>query len=155
VKFAKREEDTFVFEIGIRERDVLAELLELYPAIPASHHRITRDGGSFADDEHQKLLEQALAEHRQQNKAQLQALLTEEGRFQSTPSGYHLFLSRAQVEWLLQVINDIRVGSWLILGSPDEMKGRPVELTEGNARYLWAMELCSYLEALLLDALEQ
>jgi hypothetical protein len=60
-------------------------------------------------------------------------------------------LSAADVEWLLQVFNDVRVGSWVHLGLPEE---RIAKLTLENAPHLWAMEMAGYFESQLLKALE-
>jgi len=153
VKLIKREGDDFVLHIGKRERRLLFDVLKLYPLVPAAHHRVSQTAKQT--DEHQKLLEEALAERRQENKRQLVAMLHEEQRFKETEAGYRLTLSALQMEWLLQVLNDIRVGSWLILGEPDEKKGKPVALTSQNARHYAAMEFCGLFQMTLLDAVER
>jgi len=153
VKLIKREGEDFVLHIGRRERRLLFEVLKLYPLVPVAHHRVSQTAKQM--DEHQTLLEEALAERRQENKRQLVAMLHEEQRFKETEAGYRLTLSAPQVEWLLQVLNDIRVGSWLILGEPDEKKGKPVALTSQNARHYAAMEFCGLFQMTLLDAVQQ
>jgi predicted house-cleaning NTP pyrophosphatase (Maf/HAM1 superfamily) len=60
-------------------------------------------------------------------------------------------LSPAEIEWLLQVLNDVRVGGWLALGEPEELE--PPEINETNAPYLLAMEAAGYFQAQLLAAL--
>ena len=57
----------------------------------------------------------------------------------------------AEVEWLLQVLNDVRVGSWLALGEPE--RGQEPAVTAQNARYLLALELCGLFQSVLLAAL--
>ena len=153
MKLIKREGEDFVLHIGRRERRLLFEVLKLYPLVPVAHHRVSQTAKQM--DEHQTLLEEALAERRQENKRQLVAMLHEEQRFKETDAGYRLTLSAPQMEWLLQVLNDIRVGSWLILGEPDEKKGKPVALTSENARHYAAMEFCGLFQMTLLDAVEQ
>ena len=153
MKLIKREGEDFVLHIGRRERRLLFEVLKLYPLVPVAHHRVSQTAKQM--DEHQTLLEEALAERRQENKRQLVAMLREEQRFKETDTGYRLTLSAPQMEWLLQVLNDIRVGSWLILGEPDEKKGKPVALTSENARHYAAMEFCGLFQMTLLDAVEQ
>ena len=152
MKLIKREGEDFVLHIGRRERRLLFEVLKLYPLVPVSHHRVSQTAKQM--DEHQTLLEEALAERRQENKRQLVAMLREEQRFKETDTGYRLTLSAPQMEWLLQVLNDIRVGSWLILGEPDEKKGKPVALTSENTRHYAAMEFCGLFQMTLLDAVE-
>ena len=153
MKLIKREGEDFVLHIGRRERRLLLEVLKLYPLVPVGRHRVSQTAKQM--DEHQTLLEEALAERRQENKRQLVAMLREEQRFKETDTGYRLTLSAPQMEWLLQVLNDIRVGSWLILGEPDEKKGKPVALTSENARHYAAMEFCGLFQMTLLDAVEQ
>jgi hypothetical protein len=97
------------------------------------------------------MLEEALAEQRQENRRQVLAMLNEPQRFRETKSGFELTLAPAQVEWLLQVLNDVRVGSWLALGEPEQ--GEKPKLTKQNANYFLAMELCGLFESVLLAAL--
>ena len=141
----------FVFHLGEREKHLLLETLQLYPLIPASHHRIASNSDTPADDERQRLLEEALAEHRRENRRQLQAMFNETHRFRETEAGFQLHLSAPQVEWLLQVLNDIRVGSWLALGEPEQGEEPPPD--KNNAHGLLAMEVCGLFESALLAAL--
>jgi hypothetical protein len=152
VKFLKAEGDNLVFQLGRREKTLLLELLKLYPLVPPAHHRISSSGDAPAAAGNQQLLDEALTEHRNENKRLLQAMLGEPERFQAAPGGYRFILSPYQLEWLLQVLNDVRVGSWLHLGSPDEKEGRRVRLSLQNARYLWAMELSGHFQQALLMA---
>ena len=105
-------------------------------------------------ESNQRLLEEALAEQRAEHKKQLEELLSGAGRFKAVKASFHLALNQHQTEWLLQVLNDIRVGSWLILGEPDEKNGKQVKLSPENAHYFFAMEACAYFEAVLLGAIE-
>ena len=100
------------------------------------------------------MLEEAITEQRQQNRKQLDELLNDAHWFQEDEEGYRFTLRAAQTEWLLQVLNDVRVGSWLILGSPDELHDKPIKMTDRNSHYLWAMEMGGYFEYRLLEALE-
>jgi hypothetical protein len=62
-----------------------------------------------------------------------------------------LKLSEGDMEWLLQILNDIRVGSWILLGSPES----PAEaLTVATAPHFWALEMADYFQSRLLEALE-
>ena len=60
-------------------------------------------------------------------------------------------LSGSELEWLLQVLNDIRVGSWIILGSPEQWFEAA---TPQTAPHLWAMELAGAFEMAFLPAVE-
>jgi hypothetical protein len=141
-----------VFDLGQRESQMLLRLLGLYPCVPAAHHVLSRAGRLPDAAASQQLLDEALAEQRVQNKKQLQALLADSRRLEHTESGARLSLTPGEAEWLMQVLNDIRVGSWIELGSPD---GKPVELVPAKAPHFLAMERAGYFQMQLLEALER
>jgi hypothetical protein len=153
VKFIKADKENLVFQIGKREKRMLFTLLELYPLLPSAYQRLTAKADTDEAKSNQKLLEEAVAAQQQENKKQLMAMMKNPRRFKENHAGYQFTLGLEQVEWLFQVLNDIRVGSWTALGSPDEKKGRPVSLAPEGVRHLWAMELCGFFESVLLDAL--
>ena len=151
MKLLRASKNGQVFHLGQREKQLLLETLKLYPLVPASHHHLSKDGQGPNADEDQRMLEEALAEQRQENRRQVLAMLNEPQRFRETKSGFELTLAPAQVEWLLQVLNDVRVGSWLALGEPES--GEEPELTKQNVKYRLAMELSGLFESVLLAAL--
>jgi hypothetical protein len=136
-------------QLGPREKRLLVEVLQLYPLVDAAYPRATRSADPRVD---QKLLAEALAELRKENKQRLDVFLAEPQRFTDTKESSSLMIEFQNVEWLLQVLNDIRVGSWLKLGMPDEKSGKNWLLNLGNLRYVIAMELCGLMEAILLEA---
>jgi hypothetical protein len=99
------------------------------------------------------LLDEALTEHRAENREQLNQLLTNPRRFKQTETGYRISLSPGEIEWLLQILNDIRVGSWVSLGSP-EPKMELALLNEKTASHFWAMQLAGDYEMQLIAALD-
>ena len=145
----------FVFQLGKREKRLLFEILKLYPLVSASYQKLTKTGGPPDLQASQQLLEESLAAQKRENRKQLQAMLNEEGRFQENQAGIRFLLDVSQAEWLLQVLNDIRVGSWLALGSPDEKKGKPIQLNEKNVHYLLAMEVSGQFQMALLEAFDR
>lgn len=151
MKFLRTGKSGHVFQLTRREKQLLFETIKLYPLVPASHHRLSKSGDASQADENQRLLEESLAEQRKENRRQVLALLDDPQRFRETKSGLELKLTRPQMEWLLQVLNDVRVGSWLALGEPEQ--GSEPEVTKENARYLLALELCGLFESILLAAL--
>lgn len=123
------DEQALHFQLNERERDALVQILQTYPVVPPAHHAVSRQLKEAQVTEYQRLLDEALAEQRAANRQQLQAWLAAPGRFQQTKAWFALTLDRSDVEWLLQVLNDIRVGSWLLLGSPD-FSGAPPEIID-------------------------
>ena len=139
------------FSVGKREKRLLFQLLKLYPLVPPVHHKLSKTAEGAGHDENQRLLEESLAEQRRENRKQVLAMLEEPGRFREKDDGFEFSLKHPQVEWLLQVLNDIRVGAWLELGEP-EWREMP-EINETNAPYLFAMEGAGHFESDLLEAL--
>ena len=149
MKSLKADRGRFTFRVDRQEKRHLFKVLELYPLIPASHHRLSRAGERPED---QRLLEEALAAQRLQHRNQLaQWKVARSGLCEEAPTGV-LTLKGAELEWLLQVLNDVRVGSWLALGSPDGAAEYLAALNERTARHFWAMETAGHFQMILLGA---
>ncbi len=150
MKFIKADKGRFSFQIDGQEKRLLFEVLGLYPLIPAAHSRLSKSEERAED---QQLLDEALAEQRREHKKQVQAMLKAKSRFRANKKGFRFSLKAAQMEWLLQVLNDVRVGGWLALGSPDGALEILAALNEKTAPYLWAMEVAGQFQMVLLKAM--
>jgi len=151
VKLLRAVKGRFVFQMVKREQKLLLQTLKLYPLVPSAHQRLSQSARGEAAEENQRLLEESLAERRRENRRQVEAMLKEPARFRQTSSGLQLSLASSEMEWLLQVLNDIRVGSWLAAGEPGE--GNEPEITPDNARHFIAMEVSGFFQSVLLAAL--
>ena len=130
MKLIRTRRDKLVFEISQSEKRLLFDVLKLYPLISPTHHRLTKSARTAKHDENQRLLEESLAAQREENRKNVRAMLDEPGHFKATASGFQLTLSGPEIEWLLQVLNDVRVGSWIALGSPDPESGKKIAFNE-------------------------
>jgi hypothetical protein len=152
MKLIRADADQFQFEIS-REEKSLLNILQLYPLVPAAHHRLSRGRKIPNRVENQQLLEEALHAQREENQKKVQMLLAESQRFVASTGGYEAAFSRSEMEWLLQVFNDIRVGSWLALGSPDQHP----EIREGTSHQdmsrVVALNVAGFFEMCLLQAI--
>jgi hypothetical protein len=147
-------EPVLIFRINAREEALLLAMLRLYPALENGHHRISHDPKAAASSE-QRLLEESMAQLRVAHRRKVDALFQSPQRFFKDALGErHLVVTSAQLEWLLQVLNDIRVGSWVRLGCPDLEKPAPQTLTRTNARSLQAMHICGEFQLALLEAVK-
>jgi len=153
MKLIRTKREKLVFEISLPEKRLLFEVLKLYPLISATHHRLSKSARSAKHDENQRLLEESLAAQREENRKNVRAILDEPGRFQTAASGFQLTLSGPEIEWLLQVLNDVRVGSWIALGSPDPEQGKMIVFNEKILPHFRMMELAGAFEMVFLDAL--
>ncbi len=141
----------FSFQMERDERRLLFQVLRAYPLIPIAHHRLSK---SEENREDQQLLEEALTAQRRENKKQVRILLAAKSRFQANQRGWRWTLTAAQIEWLLQVLNDVRIGAWLSTGSPDGQMEIMAVFNEKTAPYFWAMEVSGHFQAVLLKALD-
>jgi len=151
VKLVQRSKGGFVFELQSRERELLFAALDLYPMVPISRHRLNRESAADAPSEHQQWLEQALDEQRAQNRRQIDKFLRSSEHWRDGADRIQLKLKSTELDWLLQVFNDVRVGCWLELGEPDG--DNPPQLTGANYQHLVNMEVCGAFESILLSAL--
>ena len=152
MKLIPRSDAKLLFHLGQREGNLLVQVLKRYPCVPPAHQPLNKSGLLANQQENQRLLDEALAEQRADCKKQLQALLADPRRFHKVDIGFRLSLSQPDIEWLLQVLNDIRVGSWITLGSPE---GKLEHLNATTAPDFWAMELAGAFQMELLQALEE
>ncbi len=149
MKIRQAGEGRYVFDLARREKEVLFGILKLYPRIPTAYQPLSKT--RRPDESSQSLLNEALNEQRAQNRKQLETMLGDRRRLAKTEKGWSLTLSAVEVDWLLQVLNDIRVGSWVSLGSPEKL---PSALTDENAPDVYAMEVAGAFQSFILEALE-
>jgi hypothetical protein len=151
VRLLRVENDNYVFRLGKGEKELLAVVLGLYPVIPPAHQPISKST-VIANKTNQHLLDEALAEQRNENKKLVASFLADARRFHETETSARMTMTPAEIEWLLQVLNDIHVGSWILAGEPDEHSSGLIP-TEKNARHIGAMELARWFQIDLLAAL--
>jgi hypothetical protein len=150
VKLVDRTESGCTFLIGKRERELFIALLRRYPVISTSHFSARKLGES--ERKNQELLQEALAEQQRENRRNLEEMLGQAGRFTESELGFSFTLSAAELEWVLQILNDIRVGSWVQLGEPDISIRHLPEGSEQKMELAWAMEMAGLFEHSLLEA---
>ena len=157
MKLLSRDDNRCVLQLTTQEKDLLLGLLPQYPKLPADHHQASRNGDADADV--QALLADALTEQREKNRVAAQSLLADTARFKPCEEDWRLTLTDAEIEWFLQILNDLRVGSWLALDSPqqdDDGSYINVEnVTAENVTDIWTMEICGALQYELLKALHE
>ena len=139
------------FSLSQREKQLFLRTLQLYPLVPPAHHQLSKSSQQQTATENQQWLEEAVAEQRHENRKHIRALLDTPGRFQETASGIQFSLKHQEIEWLLQVLNDVRIGAWLALGEPEE--GFVPEINNANAAHLFAMEVSGHFQVEILAAL--
>lgn len=142
----------FSFRFDGPEFGLFSAVLETYPAQEGTLRTIC--GNVDAED----LLEEALREHRENLKKEFRETLAKKTTRSEDMEGRESFtiqLSGGEVEWLLQVLNDIRVGHWVKLGRPDG--GPNVVLTQPptseTLRSMTLLHLCTVWQGILLESI--
>ena len=153
MKLIRADQDQFQFKLSRGEMLRLLHVLKLYPLVPATHHRLSKGRKITNREENQQLLEEALKAQRQENRKQLESMLSEPQRFVKQGLVYHASFTRNEIEWLLQVLNDVRVGSWIALGSPEQREEAIKRLNEQNRPHVIAMDVAGYFEGYFLDTI--
>ncbi|MDX1951312.1 MAG: hypothetical protein SFY81_03960 [Verrucomicrobiota bacterium] len=154
MRLLKFEGENFVFRFEKIDKQILFCLLRRYPACSAPLTPETmKEGEVIGPDLH--LLEASLEEQRVGHRKQVEAILSDEGRFQEDELGYRFYLTEPQIDCLLQILNNISVGSWLQLGRPNPQMGKGSQITEKNIELAWAMDSARLFQSELLKALRQ
>ncbi len=100
--------------------------------------------------EREKLLNESLAAHRNELKQKAEHLVSEEKfKIREEHLLFHVNLEGREI--LLQVLNDVRVESWQILGEPENPDKHPLDLPKEKIRYHQFMQLAGYFEYVLLN----
>jgi hypothetical protein len=145
-----------VFSIETREKEWFVGILRMFPVVEASYHKISRDR-KIAKAE-QELLETSMAERKDELRSMLDNFLSgdrfvADDRFSDGEEGAFRFsVTGEQCEWLLQILNDVRVGSWTKLGCPEMDEAAKLAVNPDLARYVAAMDLSGYFQMALLQA---
>lgn len=141
----------FVFRVSRRERGLLTHVLKQFPVGSGPVAPLSKSGDEQQLAEHEHALAESLAEQRTEHKRLLDAFLGEQGRFaEDGKNHFRVRLTTAQMDWLLRVLNEVRVGLWTKLGQPRDLA--PLALA-GQLDAVVTMELCALFQTRLLAAL--
>lgn len=153
MKFLKFARKRYYFELAPKEKLLLFQLLKNYPAIPQGYHKSSLKAGLEELASTEELLNEALDEQRTQHRQAVEKLLDAKNRFKRTKDGYTFSVEAGEIERLLQVLNDIRVGCWLVLGQPENLDVNPDELKEEHFPLYIMMDACSFFQMAFIRAL--
>lgn len=153
MKLIERSAERLVFGLGARERTFLERLLSYYPIAPESSQPLTRESRpELAEAE--ALLHESLREQKQELTGWLRLHLCEGEALRRTSTGWRLTLEGSEFERLLQVLNELRVGAWSRLGSPEVIDSEELANGSETAQLHAIMTLAGQFQMVLLHALE-
>jgi hypothetical protein len=168
MKLLARDAESLTFELDRRERELIVFLLQRYPVRNPADAQIASPADREAMAEEQRMLTEGLTAEQQENRLKVTEFIRTRltpppGRERSAAGGpatparslHPLRVTLVEVDWLLRVVNDVRVGCWERLGRPDEMRMNPELLGAAHITDFTAMELGGLVQSLLLHALEE
>lgn len=154
MKVLRRTGERLVFGLGVREKALLEKLLTFYPIQPEARPPLSREtpGDRFAEAE--ALLHESLRDQKKELAGWLHERLTDGAALTRTGSGWRLTLPLGEVEFLLQVLNELRVGAWSRLGSPENLDDPKLEDSSANAPFHAIMTVAGQFQMVLLAGLQ-
>ena len=153
MKLISKDGDEFELEFALEEKGLLFHLLGLYPAVPVAYHRLTKGKKIPNQEENQRLLDEAIQAQRKANQQEIIALVGKSGRFTDNAESSRAVFRRDELERLLQVLNDVRIGNWIALGSPDDLQEQTIRTDKKSLRQLMLMEIAGGFEMFILGAI--
>jgi len=148
VKLVRRTDEARVFLLKASELQMLVLVLSQFP-LRDQDQQISRFGNDEDLKGAQQLLNEAMADRRKDARRELEAWLKSAGRFTHTAAGEELMVRHGETDWLLQILNNVRVGAWQRLGEPEDLPGAFRSATPESIRYLTVMEMAGGLQSIL------
>jgi len=138
------------YELNRNEGILLRTLVKEFPLSAAVVVGISRTGTDAKSAERQRLLNESLAQHRQELKRLAGKLLA--ANLKAGKDGWRLSLNESEREVLLQLLNDIRVESWHALGEPENLDAFPADPSGTDLRHHHLLQVAGYFEWKMLEA---
>lgn len=138
------------FRLEEWEGELFRDVLMRYPYMLPAPFRVSKGGGIPREEAADRLLEESLAEHRGVLKRQVTSLLEDVHAFRTDRAGWRLSLEPAKADWLLQVLNEVRVSAWMRLGSPDDLDGQRGKPANPEMQLI---EVTAYFQSFLIESL--
>lgn len=148
---SRRSDTQFEFEMDVAEAEALRWLFSQYPVDDEHAFDVskTSEGGDI--DGAAEALTMSMDDLKRQLKGRVATFLEETDQIrESGEEGVtHLTVKIDDVEWMLQVLNETRVGAWRLLGCPEDID--EANRDEG-ASYGFLMEVAAFFQSALIYA---
>ena len=148
MRLASQSGEAWQYQLNQQEADILTDLVKKFPFTEPGPAQLSKTDENPQAMEREKLLAESLVQHRQELKA-LAAKLLGADKWKESATGRVLTLNSEAREILLQILNDIRVGSWRALGEPEPLE-QPIT-SQPQLAYRQLMDLAGYFEMNLLE----
>ena len=148
MKLVKQNSGGFQYQVNQEEARFLRLLVHQFPIGAFSPVTISKTDSRAV--ERAQLLNESLAAHREELKQKAKDLVGDD-KFKVSEGHQFFKVSREGRETLLQVLNDIRVESWRILGEPENLEMNPLDVPREKIRHYQSMQLAGYFECCFLN----
>ena len=149
MKLVRLTQDGWQYQLDPPEANCLRSLLLQFPITANTTAKISRTDNDPQTVDREKLLNESLAEHRKELK-KIARSLAGAGQFKVRDKDWQLCINSEEREILLQILNDIRVGSWRALGEPENLEVQTPHPTDKKQVFYHIMNLAGYFEHKLL-----
>lgn len=150
----KQTQRGFQYELNGEDVESLRFLVKQFPITAFAPARVSKtDAGSKAV-EREKLINESLQAHREELKRKARGLVLRE-RFKTSEGKQFYRISWRARETMLQILNDIRVESWRILGEPEDPEAVVFRVPGEKFKYYHFMRLAGYFEYHFLNLEEE
>lgn len=155
MKLLNKTGEKFVFELMSEEKELLSKIFGLYPMLDRDKIELSKTIKDEQICQSKKILSDAFKEFQDSNKRFISELFEKSDNFKPSEDYeyYTLELDGEQIERLLQILNDIRVGMWQKLGCPDLENRKDFIRSAEDVFAVYIMDICEYFEYYLLKAL--
>jgi hypothetical protein len=148
MKLVKQDSKGFQYRLTPQEAHSLCLLVGLFPIAELSNVKISKSDPEA--HEREKLLNESLAAHRKNLKRQAKALVQPD-KFKASGNHQLYQISHGKRETMLQILNDIRVESWRVLGEPENLDTCAFELPQDKFKYYYLMYIAGEFEFYFLN----
>lgn len=147
-----KEAGKFTFRFEQAEREWFRHILSLYPVQQSALKKASEVAGS------DELLEKALADGRKKLRGDAELFL-KAGKLEIDPKFneyWDLTLTAVEIEELLQILNNVRVGLWIQLGKPEPSIEEllPTKPSEEQVRSHMIMHVCAAWQGAFMGAVD-
>jgi hypothetical protein len=145
-------ETAITIDLSENEAIFIKEILSNYPLVPNETRELTRSAETSDLEEDTELLRTSLAELTLGHAKKLQAWVNAPETFRAVEDRYLFKITNENRDWFLQILNDLRIGSWQQLNCPNQEELEELTASPEIIRPLWTMELAGLLQSFLLNA---
>lgn len=154
MKLVKRTQRGFQYELNGEDAEALRFLVRQFPITAFSPAKVSKSDAGPKAVEREKLINESLREHRMELKRKARGLVLRE-KFKTSEGKQFYRLSLRARETMLQILNDIRVESWRILGEPEDPEAVVFRVAGNKFKYYHLMRLAGYFEYHFLNLEEE